>query len=241
MKEIEMRSKFKLSALTVIGVRVGSAVGTFAFASVLSHWMAKDDYGAVALLMTVVVFTGIIFNFGQRDLLIREVSKYLTNDDTASAYMFSKRSVLWSLIGGCLGGILVAIGFYVRGESLIFSLSAGLIVPLLSVNHTWAGCATSRKSFFWAIAPRDLLWRIIVLMIVGGYFWVHNGVSVERDVAAPIILIVFLTLVFVQKFALGSSVAPFSLTGVTPAPELRKPSFNFCLGSLILLNDSKYP
>lgn len=227
-----MLSKFKRNALTVISVRVGSALGTFAFASLMSYLLPKEEYGAVALLMTVVVFVGIIFSFGQRDLVIREVSKLLSSEKEGAAYAFSERAVLWALTGGLIGGLLMSIGFFIRGESLIFCACAGLLVILLSVNHTWAGCGTARKRFFWAIAPRDLFWRILVILIAGAVFFTHDKTPLDRNQTALIILLVFIALIIAQKTMLGANVAPLRLSGIEPAPELRRPSLNFCLNSL---------
>lgn len=210
-------------------VRTGSAVGTFAFASLLSYWMPKAEYGAVAVLMTVAVFVGVICSFGQRNLLIREMSRANTPEQ---AQMLAQRSTLWSLYGGSIGAVLVFSGFYVRGESMFFCICAALLVILLSVNDTWSGSGTVYKKFFWAVGPRDLCWRILVVGLVGATYYLAGEVPLYRQTVALIVLGVFVVLVIVQKIILGPVIAPLSFSGVQPAPHLRRPSLNFLFSSL---------
>lgn len=149
-----------------LSIRVFGLISTFGFASIASFLLPANDFGQLATLLSMILFMGTIGEFGQRDLVAREISKGLALRDAGHSSEKASLAVIISLVFGLVCGLVVA-GFYMaNGATPTIVFCSSILTAILSINGALSGIGRAHGMFVWAMAPREVLWRLLTLAII---------------------------------------------------------------------------
>ena len=197
-----LRWLIKFGGYTTI-LRVIAIGVSLAFVSALSLWMPKDDYGLLAMVVSVATLAAAIAGFGQAELAVREVSPLVAREETEQAQAYLHEAYGLVLAVSVLTGAAIGAYFLIAGYSASVAGSAGLITSLLGINLVLSGAARSQDRYFLAFAPKDILWRGAAILATGALFF--GGFSTTIDVVAPLCAVVLLVIVGGQAARLSFS------------------------------------
>ena len=182
----------KFGGYTTI-LRVVAIGVSLAFVSALSLWMPKDDYGLLAMVVSVATLAAAIAGFGQAELAVREVAPLVARQDMEQAQAYLHEAYGLVLAVSVLTGAAIGAYFLIAGYSAPVAASAGAITALLGINLVLSGAARSQDRYFLAFAPKDILWRGAAILATGALFF--GGLSTTIEVVAPLCAIVLLVIV----------------------------------------------
>lgn len=197
-------------------IRVFGMVSTFAFASITSFLLPSHDFGQLATLLSLVLFASAIGEFGQRDLAARDISKHLAQNNQTLAQGSIDQTLSLSFLAGTIAGVIMALFFGSFGTDPIVAICAGLITAVLSVNSTLSGIGRAQRSSFWALAPREIMWRAIALSILITVFGLGGSADFRTTTIA--LLVSLLICVCFQSLR----IIPFESFSSLSLPILRK-------------------
>lgn len=169
------------SALSILVLRLLGAALTYAFVVAMSRMTTVADFGILGTVMSASQFISVAGSFGQQLALIRFVPPLLARDEPRAAHdIVARGAKLTVMINGLLWlaiatALLVAgaLGWVARAPLIAFGL---LMMPLTAVIDLQASLARSYKLILLAIVPKDVLWRIIsLLLIVAVLLLLHTG------------------------------------------------------------------
>ncbi|MBR1246039.1 oligosaccharide flippase family protein [Bradyrhizobium sp. AUGA SZCCT0169] len=192
--------------------RCSGAVVTFAFGVCFARMMSIEEYGVLVSLMTFGFIASTIGLVGQQLLVLREVPSLATRKDyTAIGSIVAKRVRV-----ACLGSIAataIALLIFVaaRGRGGVFgrweyAASLLLIVPLALIEMQ-SSVGRALGSVNLALMPKDVLWRLFIILFGGAFFVVygHPVTAANVFVIATGILIVLIAIqqVHLRRLAQG--------------------------------------
>lgn len=187
-KNRKLASSFGLS----LGLRVAWALLNYAGVVFLARWFSPDEYGVIALTLSMVTFAGILCAMGSQTTLLRFLGQYKAQDSQAlihGAARFAQRRV--ALVSGSVA-ILAIIAIW-TGHALghvshpaAYSLGF-LLLPGFALNDTNSAIARSFGSVFLALAPRDVLWRGAI--ILAGWLCTRFALGLEAFLALSALLL----------------------------------------------------
>ena len=201
----------KAGAYTVF-LRVIATVTTLAFVSVMSLWMDKTDYGVLAILISLATLAAAVGGFGQSEQIVRDVPMALSEGKTDEAARLVNQASNRVFVVSLPVGLAVAAYFLWAGQSWIVATAAFGVTVALSYNLAWSGAARSHEMFLWALAPKDIFWRLGTLAVCGGL--VLLGLPLGIDLTALILLVVLAVFIVLQGRVLN----------LQPGDVLRPPS-----------------
>lgn len=213
-------SQLRGTIMLVILLRMLAAISTFAFASILGFIMAKAEYGAIATLISVSTFFGTLAALGQRELMVREVSVALTVGDRLKASALVAFGTLTSITGGLILATSLTLFWIISGKSALISVLSALFVIFLGANNAWQGVGRAYGHVFWAVAPRDVLWRTISITILVFFFFAASGQVTELE-AIYCLLAVLIVLVSLQGLVIMHKAELVPKAIWAPMPYLR--------------------
>lgn len=170
---LKSSSDFLVKSGIALVVRVCAAAATYAGSILMARWFGVEQFGVLAQILTGVASLSIVLTFGLRSGLIRFLGEYRSLADDALARGLIKSSYSLVVIGTVTSGaLLVAISLYAFSESsenkaIAYALGA-LLLPAFAIVDLQSAILRSSGDIFWALAPRDFLWRLSFLPI--GFF-----------------------------------------------------------------------
>lgn len=165
-------------------IKLSSGVLAFAMALTMSRALSDIEYGQFATLLSAALFFGLLTTFGQPMLVLRFLGKYQNSTDAPYARGVLKRS----LEVVTLGSLVVAIICLVATSIAVWAFGVDALsywfyfVPLfmsMALAEYYAHVLRSFQSLFWALAPRDVIWRGLVVLIAIGISISSANVSAE--------------------------------------------------------------
>lgn len=158
-----VQSFFKAAGMSMM-LRVSWAVLNYAGVVLLARWLAPDDYGIYAFIMSGVMFLSVICGMGAQATLARFVGQYIGQEKPGlgrgAIQFFTWRVLMFSCSVAALL-IVIAVGAQSAGwieDARPFAVGA-LILPAFTVIDAQLGTARAFGSVFFALAPKDVLWR----------------------------------------------------------------------------------
>lgn len=157
-------------AIAAFAIRMASGIAGYAMFAVIARMSGAQDFGTFSILFSVAMTAGIIGSFGQQIFLVKEVPSARADgslERERGAFTFSLASTfVMSAIAGVGVMVLVRMAFSAESSpTLIFS--AGLLAILYALTQTTIGALRVLDRTLYAMASRDLLWRILA---IGGLF-----------------------------------------------------------------------
>lgn len=207
-------------------LKVVAMVITLLFVALLSQWMPKEDYGVLAMIVSIAAFAGAIGGFGQTDLVIRENSPLNQNGRFEDARRYLAQASGLTICVAVFPSLAVGGYFLADGYSLAVAISAFVIVLMWSLAYPLQGGARSEEKFLLALGPRDIFWRALVVAAGAALF--YNGVVPSIELLAPLSAALLVLLVGYQMWSLN--VSPWALaSGPTAFQDKARLSASFAL------------
>jgi O-antigen/teichoic acid export membrane protein len=179
-------SLFGKSVLAFV-YRCSGAVVTFAFGVCFARMMTIEEYGALVSLMTFGLITATIGLVGQQLIVLLEIpSLAVRKDYTAIGSIVAKRLrvVCWGSIAATVIALLVFVaahgrdGIFGRWE---YSTSLLLILPLALIEMQ-SSVGRALGSVNLAVVPKDVLWRLLTILLGGLLFITYGHPLLTADV-----------------------------------------------------------
>lgn len=201
---IDRRVLFGFASAVIM--KCGLALGTFVMIVMLARWQTVADYGKYAFSLNLGQFVGYLAAFGQQNVVFKLIPALRASGDDFRRVSILKYAFGSTIIMGTLATmIVISIGYLspVFGYPKLewsFYFGALIILPM-ALSELLQYFLRSYGFVYWALAPRDLLWRF---MIVGvAYLVVMNRSSglIKFEEAISIAGATFLALILVQTVA----------------------------------------
>lgn len=181
----DLKSLFRLGfsrSLASLLIKVLTAGLTYATYVVMSRLMAPDEYGYFAFGLSLATVLAIGASMGQQTAILR----YWPEEQVAGR---ADRAALALRAGGALtvlAGVVLSLALVVIGLALTnlagvspvahVYAAAALILPLALAEYL-SSALRAQGSVWTALVPRDLVWRALLPLLVGGLFLVGITLS----------------------------------------------------------------
>jgi len=167
-----------LGSVVSAGLKITSAGLTFLMFVLLARVLGPEEYGAFAAMFALAMIGAVAALFGQHTLSIKTIAAL---GDAPEAVPARRRVMYRSLLIALAGiGVFIAGLFAAFAVAPVFGMSLGLgyligaavltlpyaLAELIQHQHRGFG------AIFWALAPRDVIWRGgVVLICLGAGLW----------------------------------------------------------------------
>ena len=201
-------------------LRLVAAGMTYIFVVAMARMMSIADFGVVGTLMSGALLFSVIGCVGQRMALLRFVPPLI--EINAPTEPIVNRAMRLALTGNFIVFLILALSVYSaqllgiidNAKWIIFGC---LVIPLTGVIDMQSHLARAYKSIVIAIAPKDILWRLISLLAIGSIFWVT-----EKQVDLPVTLVtlvsVLVILIAIQSALMSRFIGTFGLLQAIKRP-----------------------
>lgn len=162
------------AAAGVLALRVIGAAMTYVFVVIVARITSVPDFGLLGSVFAASLLLSVLASYGQQQALVRYLPPLLRAGDSVAVASLVRRSLgivlagnfaLWT--GLALGVALAGRSFGIEAEgALILGL---LIVPLTGLVDFQAYLARAHKVIVMAVMPKDILWRLLSLMLLGPF------------------------------------------------------------------------
>jgi O-antigen/teichoic acid export membrane protein len=192
--------------------RCSGAVVTFAFGVCFARMMTIEEYGALVSLMTFGLITATIGLVGQQLSVLLEIpSLAVRKDYTAIGSIVAKQLRVVCL--GSIAATVIALLVFVaaHGRDGIFgrwdySTSLLLILPLALIEMQ-SSVGRALGSVNLAVVPKDVLWRLLTILLGGLLFITYGHPLLTADVlviaSGVLVVLIAIQQVHLRRLAEG--------------------------------------
>lgn len=163
-----------------LAIKLANAGLTYLMFMLLARWLGSEAYGEFAFMFALGSFAGIAATAGQHTLVLRLLPALEAKGDAATARGLIGSAYRHVGIGGAVATLALLVfaglasGFALPFDGRLILLSAVLAIPF-AVAEFQAHLMRAYGSVVRALAPRDVVWRCAVIVIVGGWAYWHDG------------------------------------------------------------------
>ncbi|MGO4914520.1 lipopolysaccharide biosynthesis protein [Pseudogemmobacter sp. W21_MBD1_M6] len=219
------KPRLVLGAAYMLALRAGSAVASYLSIVLLGRWMAPYDYGQFAATLSALALLTSVLSLGMPMTILRFLGEYSARKDFLLARGLISAGLRLSWGGGTVfavaGGISISLAYWINtpgadpGAAL---LGLFLLPPAIAIDVQGA-VLRSRGDMFWAITPRDLIWRIV---LIGLGWWVAQAYGPGAQFI-PLVIAATLALwvLALGQLLLLSNRSPLPVTKAKPQKDLR--------------------
>ncbi|MEO6396115.1 MAG: lipopolysaccharide biosynthesis protein [Devosia sp.] len=164
-----LRSGLSKSLVSLL-IKVATAGLTYGTYVIFSRVMGVGEYGYFAFGLSLATILAIGANFGQQTAILRYWPEELVAgrpDRALSALRSGGGLTIIAGVGISLLMLAISAGFGATGNGPVLHLYAAtaLILPLALAEY-WSSALRAQGSVWTALAPRDLLWRLALPLLV---------------------------------------------------------------------------
>lgn len=158
------------NSLLVGVIRLGGVGLSFAFFLAIARASPAEAFGNFSVLFALATLLGYCANIGQHVAIIRFWPSVEARSGRAAADAILGRSLGLALGGGAAGAALIAaLGLYATIAGLIDNTAnlviAGLLTFVMAAAEFAANAMRARGYLFRAFGPRDIVWRLLVILV----------------------------------------------------------------------------
>jgi O-antigen/teichoic acid export membrane protein len=167
-----------------LAIKVLGAGFSFLMFVLLARTMTSDEFGRLGFAFSAATFLAIFASFGHFTLLLRFVPVYLENHDRVKLtklFAYSLRTVAIGVAGTTLLIILATCIFSGTQEFAYAVVTGVLVMAFVSADYTM-NLLRSIGGVVDAIAPRVLIWRVIMVGLAGACLWTAIDLNAESGV-----------------------------------------------------------
>lgn len=154
-------------------IKIGSAALMFGMFVALTRVLGPEQYGVFSALFGAASFMAFVALAGQHNVVLRTVAALQEAEDLGKAHWYVRRSLLTLCAGSALVVLAAALLQVVIGRadttySNGFFLWAALLALPLALAEYLLALLRARGMVMAALLPRDILWRLLVIVFVWG-------------------------------------------------------------------------
>lgn len=217
-----IRSRFASSSLlqsaAAFSVRSGAALSSFILFAVISNFTGSFEFGVFSMYFSIVMTLGLVGSFGQQIFLVKEIPRARVDANSArekGAFLFAFISTSAAAIVSVAAFVLLAEQFFSSGSSPAVVVFGAALVGLYAASQTTMGALRVKDRTIYAMASRDLLWRIVsILLILALPFASTNLIAMDRVGQVFLALALGLAPIVIAHVHEVSSFVRSSLSGV---------------------------
>jgi O-antigen/teichoic acid export membrane protein len=168
-------------SLASLLIKVATAGLTYGMYVILSRVMGAAEYGYFAFGLSLATILAIGANFGQQTAILRYWPEEMVAGRPDKAHEALSAGAAITLIAGLavtaavlLAGAVVAAA--AGGRVAHLYAAAALILPMAFAEY-WSSALRAQGSVWTGLAPRDLIWRAALPVVVGGLFYAGVALS----------------------------------------------------------------
>ena len=184
-------------------IKFGGIGIAFLFLLVLARHLSTTEFGVFASAFSLAMILGPLSAFGQQTAILRfwPSIDQSHGHDAATAALRRCLTITFAGAGVLLiaGAALSALGIEAQalGGSADVWLPTAALAAAFALSEVVTACLRARGAVIWAFLPQDVLWRSIVMAIVGlaslqlgavGALWITTAVLAVLVVAQFIVL-----------------------------------------------------
>lgn len=164
-----------------IVLKVASGVVAFAMFSLAARSMSPDDFGHLAMWLSVAQIGCVIGLFGQEMLVVRSLNEYAVANQpghTKGILLFSNGIAF----GLSILASLAVVGFagLVRHDGTLLIIAIALFMITNAAIMIGSQIARSLVSILMGEGSRDLFWRVLVVVVLLVALAAHRGIRPEE-------------------------------------------------------------
>jgi O-antigen/teichoic acid export membrane protein len=164
--------------LTSLIIKFSGAIFTYAMVVAFAHMMTAEEYGRFGFGMNLAIIASTIGGFGFATGILRYWPKYNVSHDYAGAFGAVRLGYIACGIGGLIVffSCLLGSAFFAKHDVAQFAAigALGLVVGLGDYS---TNLLRAQGSVVVSMLPRDVLWRLFSIFVVGFIFWRGGVIS----------------------------------------------------------------
>ncbi len=185
------RRRFRLPALgslagagaVAVAIKLSSAALNFLMFVVAAMVTDVRGFGLFSTAFAAASLVSFVNIVGQQSMILRYWPQYAGGGNLRHAYAFLQRSTMTVLIGIAAGTLvfLAASVFPWAHDNIpewsALCLAAALVAALLGWSEFLSSVFRARDRLFAALLPRDIVWRLAVILALGATWWTSGPLS----------------------------------------------------------------
>lgn len=170
------------SGLLSLIIKLLGAVLAYAMVLAFARFLSTEEYGRFAFGLNLAIISAAIGSLGFSTGIMRYWPKYTVAHDSAGARGVVRLGYQASLVGG-LVMLCIAIGsgvftFAVQSKNQFAEFVAiGSLGLLIGIGDYSTNLLRAQGSTLVSMLPRDVLWRILSVVMAGLFIWFGFGLS----------------------------------------------------------------
>lgn len=165
-----MGARLAHGGAVALAIRTMSVAISYVMFVVLARHMTKDAYGQFGFAFSLAAFIAIIAALGQPMLVLRLVPVYQHEGRLPLLKGLIRDSRVAVLLGGCICAALMILVTIIWSEivdaQVLYLLWGALLMVAMAVGRHQAYTIRALGKIALALAPRDILWRLAVIVCV---------------------------------------------------------------------------
>jgi O-antigen/teichoic acid export membrane protein len=154
-------------------IRVLWAIVSYLIVFTLGRWLTKEDFGVYVFINNIILMAVAVATLGRPTLLLRFVAEYRVREQKAATLGLMHQTQIWVFGAGiivfllCAGGALIAASFGRINDATPFLIGFAAI-PFVALLDVYSAALRGFRYVVRAMAPRDLIWRLLVILAAYG-------------------------------------------------------------------------
>ncbi len=132
-----------------------------------SNTLGAVEFGVFSFYFSIVMLVASFFSFGQQTFLMKEIPSALLSNDLPSEKAVYKFSSAMTIAGALLGAVtFFVIVMIVDDKAQGVALWGAVLTGLFCISQATIGALRVQGYALLAVASRDLLWRVLTIVVV---------------------------------------------------------------------------
>lgn len=156
-----------LQSAISFAIKLGSGIAAYALFAIIARLSSPEEFGRFSILFSIAILVGIMGSLGLQVFMVKEQPKAHEQKDLATEaglYKFGRLCLMWTAPITALIFTGVAL-WSVDGMTGPLTTFGVLLTLLYATSQATIGMLRVQEKTLFAIATRDLLWRVIAIVL----------------------------------------------------------------------------
>ena len=148
-------------------IKLGSGIAAYVLFAIIARLSSPEEFGRFSILFSIAILLGIMGSLGLQVFMVKEQPKARAQDDLAAEaglYKFARLSLIWT--APITAAIFTAVALWAAEGMSVSIIAFGILLTLLyAISQATIGMLRVQEKTLFAIATRDLLWRVIAIVV----------------------------------------------------------------------------
>lgn len=182
-----------MEALLAFVIRMSGGIASYALFATISRTTGPATFGAFSIAFSLAMTGGLVGSFGQQTFFVKEVPKAAAEgrpDIEKGVHVFALVSTLVCASLAALAIGLIGYNKAVFRDQYLLIASSALLTFVYAMSQTAIGGLRIQNRVLYAMASRDLLWRVIAIAGIVASLLYWQTASASSLSAGTVMLIV---------------------------------------------------